>query len=113
MVTEFNGFSKGVIGKKLPSDTTLNNMKKADLIELLHLAQHNYESLMWFYNNAVNVNMQKLEGMNILAIRNSTIDGFVAEAMKRFTDFDLKHGYPTVADCKIILEDVAKQMKGL
>lgn len=60
MVTEFNGFSKGVIGKKLPSDTTLNNMKKEDLIELLHLAQHNYESLMWFYNNAVNVNVQKL-----------------------------------------------------
>jgi len=60
MVTEFCGFGKGVVGKKLPSDTTLNNMKKADLIKLLRLAQHNYESLMWFYNNAVNVNMAQL-----------------------------------------------------
>lgn len=52
MVTEFNGFRKGVIGKNLPADTTLNNMKKADIIELLHVAQHNYETLMWFYKNA-------------------------------------------------------------
>lgn len=60
MVTEFCGFGKGVVGKKLPSDTTLNNMKKADLIKLLHTAQHNYETLMWFYNNAVNANMAQL-----------------------------------------------------
>ena len=60
MVTEFCGFGKGVVGKKLPSDTTLNNMKKVDLIKLLHTAQHNYETLMWFYNNAVNANMAQL-----------------------------------------------------
>lgn len=52
MVTEFNGFDKGVIGKKLPSDTTLNNMKKAELIELLHIAEHNHNTLAWFYKNA-------------------------------------------------------------
>ena len=63
MVNEFCGFAMGVIGKKLPSDTTLNNMKKADLIKLLHTAQHNYETLMWFYNNAVKVNMQALKQM--------------------------------------------------
>lgn len=40
------------------------------------------------------------------------IDEFVAEALKYFTEYDLKHGYPTVADCKIILHDVAEQMKG-
>lgn len=61
MVNEFCGFKQGVIGTaKMPSDTTLNNMKKADLIKLLHTAQHNYESLMWFYNNAVKVNMSQL-----------------------------------------------------
>ena len=61
MVNEFCGFKHGVIGtNKMPSDTTLNNMKKADLIKLLHTAQHNYESLMWFYNNAVKVNMSQL-----------------------------------------------------
>lgn len=38
MVVEFNGFSESVIGKKLPSDTTLNNMKKSELIKMLHLA---------------------------------------------------------------------------
>jgi hypothetical protein len=54
MVTEFSGFTRGVIGKNLPSDNTLNNMKKSDLIKLLHIAQHNYETLNWFYVNAVN-----------------------------------------------------------
>ncbi len=52
MVTDFNGFDKGVIGKKLPADRTLNNMKKADLIELLHIAEHNHSTLAWFYKNA-------------------------------------------------------------
>lgn len=61
MVNEFCGFKHGVIGTdKMPSDTTLNNMKKVDLIKLLHTAQHNYETLMWFYNNAVKVNMSQL-----------------------------------------------------
>lgn len=61
MVNEFCGFKHGVIGTdKMPADTTLNNMKKADLIKLLHTAQHNYESLMWFYNNAVKANMSQL-----------------------------------------------------
>lgn len=60
MVNEFCGFRHGVIGKDLPADTTLNNMKKVDLIKLLHTAQHNYESLMWFYNNAVKANMSQL-----------------------------------------------------
>jgi len=37
MVNEFCGFKHGVIGTdKMPADTTLNNMKKADLIKLLH-----------------------------------------------------------------------------
>lgn len=37
-LSEF-GRSKYVLGKKIPSDTTLNNMRKADVIELLHLAE--------------------------------------------------------------------------
>ena len=61
MIQDFSGFTKGVIGKKLPSDSTLNNMKKAELIELLKIAQHNYETLNSFYNNAVKLNYQKLE----------------------------------------------------
>lgn len=60
MVTEFCGFNKGVIGKKLPSDSTLKNMRKEELINLLRLAQHNYGNLVWFYNNAVNANMAQL-----------------------------------------------------
>ena len=60
MVTEFCGFNKGVIGKKLPSDSTLNNMRKEELINLLRLAQHNYGNLVWFYNNAVKANMAQL-----------------------------------------------------
>lgn len=60
MITEYSGFDRGVIGRKLPADSTLNGKKKEYLIELLHTAQHNYEALMWFYNNAVAVNMAAL-----------------------------------------------------
>lgn len=38
MTIDFSGFADGVIGKKLPSDKTLNNMKKSELIKLLHMA---------------------------------------------------------------------------
>ena len=66
MVSEFCGFKHGVIGKdRLPSDSTLKNMKKEDLIKLLHIAQHNYETLMSFYSNAVKYNerlLKQLEG---------------------------------------------------
>ena len=61
MTTDFCRFVKGVIGKKLPADSTLNQMKKADIIDLLHLAQKNYETLLWFYNNAVNANLKMLD----------------------------------------------------
>lgn len=49
----FNGFDNGVIGKKLPSDTTLNNMRKADLIDLLHLAESNHRVLAETYKIAI------------------------------------------------------------
>lgn len=56
MVVELNGFSESVIGKKLPSDTTLNNMKKSELIKMLHLAQGNYNTLASFYKIATDTN---------------------------------------------------------
>lgn len=59
-LTTRHTYNRGVLGRKLYSDKTLNNMRKSELIELLHVAEHNYDSLMWFYNNAVNVNIDKL-----------------------------------------------------
>ena len=53
-MVDFNGFDKGVIGKPLPADSTLNNMKKYELIELLHLAESNHKVLADAYANAVN-----------------------------------------------------------
>lgn len=53
---DFSGFDNGVLGKKLPSDTTLNNMKKQELIKLLHLAQENYNVLLNFYKIATDTN---------------------------------------------------------
>ena len=55
-MVNFNGFDKGVIGKPLPSDSTLNNMKKYQLIELLHFAESNHKVLADAYANAVNTN---------------------------------------------------------
>lgn len=74
MVTDFNGFDKGVIGKKLPSDSTLNNMKKAELIELLHIAEHNHTVLAQFYKNAVD--NSKCHRCTLVNTRNKLIDDF-------------------------------------
>ena len=52
-MVDWNGFDKGVIGKKLPSDSTLNNMKKSELIKLLHIAEHNHTVLAETYRIAV------------------------------------------------------------
>ena len=47
------GFGQGVTGKPLPTDSALGAMKKAELIELLHIADHNYKTLKFAYGNAV------------------------------------------------------------
>ena len=39
------------------------------------------------------------------------IDDFAEKAIQEFTRFDLEHGYPTVADCKDVFQDVAEQLK--
>ncbi len=46
-------------------------------------------------------------------IRNAVINKFSQMAMKEFTKFDLEHGYPTVEDCRCILNYVAEHMKGV
>lgn len=52
-MTDFIGFGEGVMGKPLPADTTLEAMKKTELIELLHIADHNYKALKSAYGKAV------------------------------------------------------------
>lgn len=53
-MVNFSGFDQGVLGKPLPADSTLNNMKKYELIELLHLAESNHKVLADAYANAIN-----------------------------------------------------------
>ena len=115
MVNDFSGFSKGVIGKKLPSDTTLNNMKKADLIKLLHTAQHNYESLNWFYNNTVNVNMKNLQEMK--EIRTKAIDEFAEKLNTYVESFEaevngIRADLLTLDYFSEFVFDVAERLKG-
>lgn len=55
--------------------------------------------------------LKRYETVSDKEIRDKAIEQFVNEAMKRFTEFDLKHGYPTAADCKIILQGIAEQMR--
>lgn len=45
------GCSTCVYGRKKYSKSTLENMKKSELIELLNIAQHNYEVLLETYGN--------------------------------------------------------------
>ena len=56
-MVNFNGFDKGVIGKPLPADSTLNNMKKDRLIELLHMAEENHKVLASAYANVVDISI--------------------------------------------------------
>ena len=53
-MVDFSWVNNGVIGKPLPADSTLNNMKKYELIELLHIAESNHKVLANAYANAVN-----------------------------------------------------------
>lgn len=48
----FNGFDKGVIGRRMPADSTLKRMKKTELINLLHIAEHNHSALVESYTRA-------------------------------------------------------------
>lgn len=99
---EFNGFTQGVIGKKLYADSVLKKMQKSELIELLHLAQHNYNTLMLFYTNAVNVNMDKLKERE-QEIRDEAIDTFLMtiETLVKL------HGAASVSE----IQEIAEQMK--
>lgn len=45
---------KGRIAKLQTADSTLNNMKKQQLIELLHIAEHNHSVLADAYDYAKN-----------------------------------------------------------
>ena len=43
---------------------------------------------------------------------NKAIEEFVVEAMKQLSELELADDFPTVADCKSILFEVVKSMKG-
>ena len=49
------------IGKKMPSKSTLKRKTKDELIEMLEVAQHNYEVLYETYENTVKVNKEQSE----------------------------------------------------
>ena len=53
MMIDFTGFGEGVTGKPLPADSALGAMKKTELIELLHIANHKYRALKSAYGNAI------------------------------------------------------------
>ena len=57
-----NGCDQSVIGRKIPSDAALKRMPKWELIAYLRIAQHNYSTLMEFYDNAVKTNEELLKG---------------------------------------------------
>lgn len=48
----FNWIDRGVLGKPIPVDSTLKNMKKEQLIDMLHKAQSNYETLRVIYHQS-------------------------------------------------------------
>ena len=67
------------IGSKMPSKSTLKSKTKDELIEMLGVAQHNYESLYETYENTVKVNKEYSE--KITAIK-KLIEAFERENKK-------------------------------
>ena len=67
------------IGKKIPSKSTLKSKTKDELIEMLEVAQHNYEALYETYENTVKVNTEYSE--NVTAIK-KFIEAFEKENKK-------------------------------
>lgn len=47
--------------KKPYADNTLRCMPRKELIEYIRDIEHNYEALYWFYQNAVNANLDKFK----------------------------------------------------
>ena len=102
-MSDFNGFDKGVIGRKLPSDTTLKNMRKVDLINLLHLAESNHRVLAETYKIAIDtskcnhcplsIDTRKSEQIRAdaidecIALARAEIDFESQAEQKRFVDF--------------------------
>lgn len=43
--------------------------------------------------------------------RADTINNFVVNAIIEFQKFDKEHGYPTLGDVSVILNDVAEKLK--
>ena len=113
-MTDWNGFDKGVIGRKLPSDKTLNNMRKADLIELLHIAEDNHNVLAFAYKNAVDNSkcnkcpIPKMSSEHDQQIRTEVIENFLKE------DVDCRAGHK---ECLYLnspvtcVECIAEQLK--
>ena len=56
---DFNQFP---MHKKPYADNTLRCMPRKELIEYIRDIEHNYETLYWFYQNAVNANLEKFKG---------------------------------------------------
>ena len=71
-MSNFNGFV-GVIGQKLPSDSTLRSMKKSELIHFLHVAEHNYDALAEKYGRVVAL-LERLENLDLTDIDRSDDD---------------------------------------
>lgn len=67
------------IGRKMPSKSTLKSKTKDELIEMLGVAQHNYEVLYETYENTVKVNTEYSE--KVTAIK-KFIEAFEKENKK-------------------------------
>lgn len=107
-ITSFNGYDKGVIGRKLYADTTLNQMRKADLIELLHVAENNHNVLATAYKVAVDNSKcnQCPLGKDKARIRADAINEFLAFA-NTLPVVEEEDGYKR----PMTLEEIAEQLK--
>lgn len=82
MMQTVHGFSKGVIGRDMYSDNTLRHMSKSELIELLKIAQHNYEAVLEAYGNSVAYSEK------LLKERDNGIREFAERLKEHFNDLE-------------------------
>ena len=66
--------------------------------------------ITWLNKDSKRLAERQINGVE-QKIRSKAIDDFAEKAMEKLTEYDLKHVYPHICDCKAILRDIAEQLK--
>lgn len=82
------GFVDCILGKNMPSDSTLRSMKKEDLIGHIHVANHNYRVLLDTYSRVSKVAHEQAEEIAMLRGMLHAMSGLPSDKLNEEIEFD-------------------------